>query len=264
MSDAPILYDACDGVAVIRFNRPASRNAWNVPLVRAVKDAVRRANADETIGAIVLTGEGTVYSAGVDFRAPSEPRDETGRSPNPATLTMGQGEDNWLKLLNDSKPVIAAVNGAAVGLGATHVLSADIRVAARSASFSFPFLKLGAMPECGGTALLGRIVGFGRAMDLCLRAREISAEEALRIGLVTEVFEDADLMEQTVALASRIAAFQPLPLSMTKKMMWDHAGLFDPDALMRAESAAFVRMLRAAGRSRSIETAPVAEDPADS
>ena len=109
-------------VALISFNRPDSRNAWNVALVRELMAAVRQANASEAVGAIVLTGEGSVYCAGADIKAPPEPKDENGRRPNPSTLTMGQGDANWLKLLLESKPVIVALNGPAVGLGATLVL----------------------------------------------------------------------------------------------------------------------------------------------
>ncbi len=247
-----LLYREQGAVAVISYNRPRARNAWNVPLTREVKDAVRRANASDTVRAIVLTAQGPVFSAGVDFKAPPEPKDERGRSPNPATLTMGQGDDNWLKLLADSKPVIAAVNGPAVGLGVTHALCADIRVAAASATFSFPFLRLGAMPECGSTALLGRLVGFGRAMDLCLRAAEITAGEALRIGLVTQVWPDEALLDEAVALAEQIAAFPPLQVKLTKKLLWDNAAEHDPDAVMRRESSAFIEMLRTLGRERSL------------
>lgn len=253
MTDPVVIYEELDGVALIRFNRPASRNAWNVPLTRAVIAAVRQANASPSVGAMVITGEGEVYSAGSDFKAPPEPEDENGRSPHPASLTMGQGDDNWLKLLIESKPVVVAVNGPAIGLGATHTLAADIRVAAETASFSFPFLRLGAMPECAASALLGRLVGFGRAMDLCLRARQIDAEEALRIGLVTEVFPANALLDGALAIARTVASYPALQMRMSKRLMWDNARLFDPDEIMRAESVAFIQMLKAVGRSRPLE-----------
>jgi 2-(1,2-epoxy-1,2-dihydrophenyl)acetyl-CoA isomerase len=213
--------------------------------------AIQQANASEAVGAIVLTGEGPVYSAGADFKA-REPKDETGRAPNPATLTMGRDENNWLTLLSGSKPTIAAVNGPAIGLGATHILSADIRIAAESASFSFPFLRLGAMPECGATALLGRLIGFGRAMDLCLRAGKISAAEALQMGLVTAVHPDAELRAAAVAMAETIAGFPRLQVKISKQMMWENAGVYDADDLMRRESKAFVEMLRAVGRAKAL------------
>jgi enoyl-CoA hydratase/carnithine racemase len=259
MSETPnpppnaVLYEERARVALIRYNRPHARNAWNVPLTREVIAAINRANADEQIGAIVISAVGETFCAGVDLKAPPEPADESGRSPNPATLTMGQGEANWLHLLNRSKPCIVAVNGAAIGLGATHILAADIRVASTNATFSFPFLRLGAMPECASTALLGRLVGLGRAMDLCLRAREIDAREALSIGLVTELFEPSELLESALALGERIASYPSLQAKLTKRMMWQHAGEFDADAIMKRESSTFVEMLRARGRKQTFQ-----------
>lgn len=255
MSGQEIIFEKREAIALIRFNRIARRNAWNTQLVRETMAAIRNANADDDVRVIVLTGEGSTYSAGSDFKAPPEPKDESGRSPNPSTLTMGQGEHNWLKLLIESKPVIAAINGPAIGLGATHILAADIRVAAASATFSFPFLRLGAMPECASTALLSRIVGHGRALDLCLRAREIDAQEAYRIGLVTEIFTDAEFQDQVLKLAQSIAAFPALQTKMSKALLWENAGEHDPDAIMRRESGAFVRMLKAVGQARPLDGA---------
>jgi 2-(1,2-epoxy-1,2-dihydrophenyl)acetyl-CoA isomerase len=247
-----LLYEEQDRVALISFNRPASRNAWNVPLVREVIAAVQRANASEAVRVIVITGEGPVYSAGADIKAPPEPKDENGRSPNPSTLTMGRGEYNWLKLLSESKPNIVAVNGPAIGLGATHILSADIRIAAQSAFFSFPFLRLGAMPECGATALLGRLIGFGRAMDLSLRAGQITADEALHMGLVTAVYPDDALRDAALAMAAKMAEHPPLQMKLSKKLMWENAGEYDADEIMRRESKTFVEMLRAVGRAKPL------------
>jgi 2-(1,2-epoxy-1,2-dihydrophenyl)acetyl-CoA isomerase len=247
-----LLYETHGRVALISANRPAARNAWSVPLVREMIAAVQQANAAPEIRAIVLTGEGSVYSAGADIKAPREPKDASGRSPNPSTLTMGRGENNWLKLLNESKPVVVAVNGPAVGLGATHLLAADVRIAAESASFSFPFLRLGAMPECGSTALLGRLVGFGRAMDLCLRAGQLSAAEALSCGLVTAVHPDDRLRAEALALAGQIAEYPPLQVMLTKQLLWENAGVYDPEAIMRRESAVFVEMLRSLGRDKPL------------
>jgi 2-(1,2-epoxy-1,2-dihydrophenyl)acetyl-CoA isomerase len=247
-----LLYEERGRVALISANRPAARNAWSVPLVREMIAAVQRANAASAVGAIVLTGEGSVYSAGADIKAPREPKDDSGRSPNPSTLTMGSGENNWLKLLNESKPVIVAVNGPAIGLGATHLLSADIRIAAQSATFSFPFLRLGAMPECGSTALLGRLIGQGRAMDLCLRAGQVTAAEALQIGLVTAVHPDDRLREEALALAGQIADYPPLQVKLTKRLLWENGGEHDADAIMRRESSVFVEMLRTLGRDKPL------------
>jgi 2-(1,2-epoxy-1,2-dihydrophenyl)acetyl-CoA isomerase len=179
-ADAPLVrFEERDRVAVVTVDRPDRRNAWSVPLYRELTAAIRRANSSDAIGAIVLTSVGSVYSAGVDRKAPTEPPDETGRRPNVGSEAMTP-DRSWLHLMRESKPVVAAVTGAAVGLGVTHLLAVDIRVAARSATFSFPFLRLGAMPELGCSALLPRLVGEGRAVDLCLRARAVHDGGLLR------------------------------------------------------------------------------------
>jgi len=251
-ADALILYENHGPVALIALNRPERRNALNVPLIRALIAAVKRANADPAVGAIVLTGQGSVYSAGADVKAPPEPRDEKGRRPNPGSVTMGKDDNNWPMLMERSKPVICAVNGPAVGMGVTHILSADIRIAAESASFSFPFLRLGAMPEVGSTGLLPRLVGFGRALDLCLRSATIDAREAERIGLVTSVHPDADLRAAALDLAGRIAAYPPLQVKLTKAMFYDNAGESSNEMITTRESRAFVEMLSALKRDKPL------------
>jgi len=239
-----IEYETHGPVALIAYNRPDKRNAWNVPIIRETIEAFKRADADEAIRAIVLTGNGPAYCAGADIKAPPEPPDENGRRPHPATLTMGQGDHNWLQLLATSKPNVIAVNGPAIGIGVTHILAADIRIAAESATFSFPFLRLGAMPECGCTGLLPRLVGYGRALDLCLKSAKIDAREAERIGLVTGIYPDADLRREAIALATQIAAYPPLQVKITRRMFQENAEEDSLDAILRRENTGFVEMMR--------------------
>jgi len=239
-------------VAIISYDRPQRRNAWNVGCTRETIAAIQRANADPAIGAIVLTGEGAIYCAGADLKEDPQYDPETGRRLTPGTFTMGQGDRNWVTLLAESKPVIAAVNGAAVGIGATHTLAADIRIAAESASFSFPFLRLGAMPECGATALLPRLVGAGRALDLILRSATVSAVEALNIGLVTAVHPDADLRAQAIALAEQLAALPAMQVKLTKRMFLDNTCASDADTVMRNESKAFVELIKASKKEKPL------------
>jgi enoyl-CoA hydratase/carnithine racemase len=239
-------------VALISYDRPARRNAWSVALVQETIAAIARANADPEVGAIVLTGEGAVFCAGADLKDAPQYDADTGRRLTPATFTMGRGERNWLAFLAQSKPVIAAVNGPAVGIGATHILAADLRIAAESASFSFPFLQLGAMPECGSTALLPRLVGAGRAMDLLLRGATVSAREALDIGLVTAVHPDGQLRAAAIALAGQIADLPPLQVGLTKRMLCANAGAVDFDAIMRTENAAFLELLQASKKDKPL------------
>jgi 2-(1,2-epoxy-1,2-dihydrophenyl)acetyl-CoA isomerase len=239
-------------VALIAFDRPEVRNAWNVACVRETIAAIRAANADEAVGAIVLTGEGSSYCAGADLKSAPEYDPATGRPLTPATFTMGSGEDNWISLLAASKPVVAAINGPAVGIGATHPLAADIRVMAASAHFSFPFLRLGAMPECGSTALLPRLIGLGRATDVLLRSAAISADEALQWGLVAQVFPDAELRGGAHALAAQRAPPPPQQVTLTREMLAANALESDAEQIMRTESQAFVQMLKALKQNKPL------------
>ncbi len=231
-------------VQLIVYNRPERRNAWSAACARETISAIKAANADDEVGAIVLTGEGSSYCAGADMKGKPEFDPVTGRVLMPATFTMGSGDANWIKLLAESKPVIAAINGPAVGIGATHPLAADIRVMAKSAHFSFPFLRLGAMPECGSTALLPRLIGVGRATDILLRSGTVSAEEALQWGLVTQIFPDEELRAGAIAIAGQIAAAKRLQVRLTKQMLAANAQSNDAEQIMQTESRTFVKLLK--------------------
>jgi 2-(1,2-epoxy-1,2-dihydrophenyl)acetyl-CoA isomerase len=238
-------YEQRGNVALITYDRQERRNAWNVPMYREAVAAVEQANAAEAVGAIVITNAGPVFCAGTDFKAPPEPRDpDTGRIVNVATLSMAQ-DDSWLHLMSRSKPVIAAVQGAAVGLGVTQILAADIRVGSRSSSYSFPFVSLGLMPELGATALLPRLLGYGRAVDLCLTAAKIDAEEAQRVGLITRIFPDESFVNDVVVLASQLASYPPLQMRLTKELLEANATVADKNAFLQREVDAFVTMFRA-------------------
>lgn len=254
MSSPSTIRVECDGaVRIIAFNRPERRNAWNVACARETIAAIGAANDDPDAGAIVLTGEGSSYSAGADLRDEPQYDPGTGRRLLPVTFMMGTGEANWITLIARSKPVVAAINGPAVGLGATHVLAADIRVMAESAHLSFPFLGLGAMPECGSTALLARLVGAGRARDILLRSATVSARQALDWGLVTHVFADSELRAGAIAIARELAEVPRLQMALTRRMLDANIGSTDADAIMQVESRAFVEMLKAVNREKPLD-----------
>ncbi|WP_414900281.1 enoyl-CoA hydratase/isomerase family protein [Sphingomonas flavalba] len=253
--DAPVSYERRGGVALVTYRRPERRNAWSIAAVRATIAAIERANTDDRIGAIVLTGLGAVFCAGTDLKEPPVRDPQTGRRITPADFTMGSGDRNWIGLLTRSKPLVVAINGPAVGIGATQTLAADIRLAADTASFSFPFLSLGAMPECGSTALLPRLIGLSRATDILLRGATVSAEEARQIGLVSATFPADRLLPEALALAERIAALPALQLRITKRMLHENAGNHDADRIMRVESDGFIELLKAAKRDRALDPA---------
>ncbi len=248
MSYQHVLYEVRGQVALITYDRVSVRNAWNVPMCREVMAAVARANEDPSIGAIVITAAGSVFCAGVDFKAAPEPPDPaTGRRPNLATITMADDE-SWLHLLARSKPTIMAINGAAIGFGVTHTLAADIRIGSDSSSFSFPFLRLGTMPELGCTALLPRLVGFGRAVDICLTASHLDAREAHRIGLITRMSADAKLVDTALELAEELAGRPALQTRLTKQMLHASVAEGDLNKLLTTERDAFVTLMKRSGR----------------
>jgi enoyl-CoA hydratase/carnithine racemase len=246
-----------DRVAVLTVDRPQVRNAWDVPTYRALTAGIREATADPGVGAIVLTGTGSVYCSGTDLKAPPEPADDSGRVPTVGTLSMAR-EGNWLEVVARAKPLIVALNGAAVGLGATHILAADIRLAAASATIRFPFLSLRTLPELGSSALLQRLVGAGRARDLLLTGRPVGAEEALRIGLVSAVYPDGELLTAAIATAAEIASLPALQVRLTRRLLDENAGGADADTVLERESRAFITLMQsgtsdsAAGRPQAV------------
>jgi enoyl-CoA hydratase/carnithine racemase len=235
-----------ENVAVICVNRPEVKNAWDVPTYRSITGAIAEANENDEIGAIVLTATGSIYCAGVDMKAPKEPADEAGRRPSVGSLAMAR-DNSWSQLLASSKPTIGAVNGAAIGLGATHLLSLDIRLAGDSASFLFPFLAVGILPELGSTALLPRLIGEGRARELLLTGRVVEADEAHTIGLIAQVLPEKDLLDGAVRVAQRVATLPRHLVRVTRQLLDNNGDGRDVSAALVREGREFVALLKAGG-----------------
>ena len=256
MSQSLVLYEERGTVALITYNRPETRNAWNARMIREIMAAVERGNDSDSVGAIVITATGPVFCSGVDFKSPPEPKDPaTGIRPRVSTIGMAH-DTSWLHLLARSKPSIVAINGRAIGLGVTHTLAADIRIGAAASSYSFAFLERGTMPEFGCTALLPRIVGYGRAVDICLGAQTLTAPEAREIGLITRIAPDDELLEQALALGERLAGFPPLAMGLTRQMLQVNATESDLNSMLETERNAFVTFIKAA-RNRERENTTI-------
>jgi enoyl-CoA hydratase/carnithine racemase len=241
MSPVEIRYQG--GVAIICVDRPDVKNAWDVPTYRTITAAIAEANDNDDVGAIVLTATGSVYCAGVDMKAPKEEVDSSGHRPSVGSLAMARG-GGWPQLLASSKPTIAAVNGAAIGLGATHLLPVDLRLAAQSASFHFPFLSVGILPELGSSSLLPRLIGEGRARELFLTGRPVSADEARAIGLVADVLPDADLLIGAVQLAQTIADLPSHLVRTTRNLLAENGNDGDISSVIEREGREFVALLK--------------------
>jgi enoyl-CoA hydratase/carnithine racemase len=239
MTYEQILYERRGRAGLITLNRPEKLNAWTSQMNGEMCAALRVANDDPEVGAVVLTGAGRGYCAGADISnwqrslnegsMPAAGRNgERGREPS----------DNWVTLVRQSKPVIAAVNGPAVGIGVTHILPADIRIASASARFGFLFVRMGVLPELASTYYLAQIVGLGAAQELCLRASMIDAQEAYRLGLVSRVVPAERLLDDALALAEEIAALPGPQLRMTKDLFNRNATDMDLQADMAREGEA--------------------------
>lgn len=211
-----IRYDTADHVATITLNRPERRNALNWAAYAQLEAALRRASADDDVRCVIVTGADPAFCSGDDVveimaapqpRAAAEPGVTVRFRPTPAAIAA----------LECEKPMIAAVNGAAVGWGMELSLYADIRIASDRAKFAELFIKRGLVCDVGGFYRLPSIVGPAKAAELLFTGDVIDAAEAARIGLVREVVPHAELMDAARALAARIAANPPLALRYMKQ-----------------------------------------------
>jgi len=209
MQEQPVLVETIGRVGLITLNRAKQLNALNDALMDALGAALLEFDADERIGTIVITGNARAFAAGADIAAMADwSYMDVYRSD---FITR-----NWETIRRVRKPVIAAVAGFAMGGGCELALSCDIVVAAESAKFALPEIKLAMLPGAGGTQRLPRAIGKAKAMDMCLSARMLDAAEADRYGLVSRVVADDRLREEALALATTIAGYS-LPALMAIK-----------------------------------------------
>jgi enoyl-CoA hydratase/carnithine racemase len=205
--------------AIMRFNRPDRMNAITYEMLTLIEDAAREARNDDRVRAVVVTGAGRAFSAGTDLQQLSAEPPPMGRA-EALAAAYHDAPAPWT-FPSISKPVIAAVNGAAVGLGAEFTLQCDLRIAAESARFGWVFVHRGLVPDtAAGTWLLARIVGLQHAVRLLLSGDIIEAAEALRIGYVLEVVPAAQLMDHALALAASVSRGSPLAAREIKRLLY--------------------------------------------
>jgi enoyl-CoA hydratase len=205
-----LLLDVADQVATITINRPDKRNALNAAVRREIVDALDQLRADDSARVVIITGAGDkAFVAGADI---GEFAERTALQQRDAM----QGRRVFDEVAAYPKPTIAMINGFALGGGCELALACDIRVAARSARFGQPEVRLGLIPGGGGTQRLPRLIGAGRALRLILTGDLVDAEEAYRIGLVDVLVDDAELHTRTLELARSMAAHSPVALRLAK------------------------------------------------
>jgi enoyl-CoA hydratase/carnithine racemase len=213
MADLEVAVDR--HIATLTLNRPAKKNAFNLAMIKVWADCLLELRHDERVRVVVVTGAGDSFCSGMDL---SSAERTTPPSPIDRKRQITEQVHRVPLALDDlDKPVIAAVNGAAVGAGMDIALMCDLRMAARSARFSEGYIKVGLVPGDGGCFYLPRLVGTARALELLMTGRFVDAEEAERIGLVNHVVDDDKLMDRTYELASVIASQPPLAVQMIKR-----------------------------------------------
>lgn len=270
-----LLYDVADGILTLTLSRPDNLNAFTVTMAQELIAAFDRASIDDEVGAIVVTGNGRAFCAGMDlssegnvFGLDESQRptldDTIARLDDPAIVdgVRDTGGRVALSIYHCTKPVIAAINGAAVGIGATMTLPMDVRIASDRARIGFVFGRLGIVPEACSTWFLPRIVGISRALELVYSADILDAHHALEIGLVREVVPEDQLLPTAYALAQKfVAGKSQVATALMRQMMYRNSAQADPLQAHIVESLAM--FYSSVGEGKEGVAAFVAKRPAD-
>jgi enoyl-CoA hydratase/carnithine racemase len=226
------------GVLTITLNRPDRLNAWTETMARELIEAFDRADADDEVRAVIVTGAGRAFCAGADLERGGETFDWRARE-EAGPVPRDNGGQLTLRVFECTKPVIAAINGPAVGVGVTMTLPMDVRLAADDARFGFVFVRRGIVPEACSSWFLPRVVGISQAMEWVATGRVFSAQEALQGRLVRSLHPREELLGAARALAEEIAEnAAPVSVALTRRMLWRMLGAEHPMFAHRADSRA--------------------------
>jgi len=225
-----IAYEVADGILTITLDRPDQLNAFTTTMMYEVIDAIDRADADDDVRAVVVTGRGRGFCAGADLGSGGDTFNaEAQGAQTRDSVPRDGGGLVTLRLFECTKPVIAAINGPAVGVGITMTLPMDIRLAVEGAKIGFVFARRGIVPEAASSWFLPRLVGISQAMEWVATGRVFDAEEALRGGLVRSVHPADDLLPTAYAIAREIADnTAPVSVALARQMMWKMLGADHP------------------------------------
>jgi enoyl-CoA hydratase/carnithine racemase len=258
-----ILTETSETIFTVTINRPEQLNTLNTTMIRELIDAFDTADADDAVRAIIVTGAGRAFCAGADLSRGGATFDREARADRPPVpdgpdgkpdLTHDNARDGGgrltLRIFDCQKPVIAAVNGPAVGIGVTMLLPMDIRIASEAARFGFVFSQRGIVPEAASSYFLPRIVGISQALDWCYSGRVFPASEALAGRLVSRVVPPGDLIPAARALAREYSEkTSPVSVALIRKMMWRMLGAGHPMEAHRLDSKAMFHR----GRSSDVK-----------
>lgn len=232
-----IKYEVEDRILTITFNRPEQMNTYNFVLHNEIVDALDRADDDDNIRAIIITGAGKAFCAGMDLS-------EKGSSFDASVVPIEDYRDGGgmlaLRMYKCKKPIIAAINGAAVGVGCTMTLPADVRIASTKAKMGIVFVRRGVLIDACSSWFLSKVLGIGRALEWALTGRVFTAQEAYEGGLLNYVVEPEELLPKAREIAREIAEnTAPVSVAITRQLIWTMAGTEHPMQAHRIESKGF-------------------------
>lgn len=242
MTYETIRYDVKDGVAVMTLSRPEKLNAFTGRMMHEMVEVLDRVDADDAVRALIVTGDGRAFCAGADLSSGASTFDVAAHGDGKKIdysddAARDGGGRVTLRIFKLLKPVIAAINGPAVGIGATMTLPMDIRLASDNARIGFVFSRRGIVPEAASSFFLPRIVGISQALQWCFSGRVFDAQEALRGGLVSAVHPGDQLMAAAMTIAREIADnTAPVSVALIRQMMWRGTGMTDPMQAHRVDS----------------------------
>jgi enoyl-CoA hydratase/carnithine racemase len=239
-----ITLDVKHGIATITLNRPDRMNAFTLQMMEELIAAFDQTDANDAVRAVIVTGAGKAFCAGADLSGGADTFDyeeQKGNAPDP--LANGVNRDGGgmvsLRIFRSLKPVIGAINGAAVGVGATMSLAMDIRLASEKARYGFVFARRGIVPEAASSWFISRAVGLSTALRWCMSGKLINADELEKRGLVESVHAPEELYPAAVAIAREIADnTAPVSVAMTRQMLWRMAGASHPMEAHQLDSRA--------------------------
>ncbi len=251
-----IRFDVTDHVAVITLNRPERMNAFTPRMRHELLDVFDRTDADDEVRAVIMTGEGRAFCAGADLASGGATFAKGGSDvQTPAGVPRDGAGLIALRIFESHKPLIAAFNGAAVGVGVTMTLPMDIRIASTDARFGFVFARRGIVPEAASSWFLPRIVGISRALEWNYSGRVFGAQEALEGGLVRSLHAPDELMPAAIAIANEIAENSaPVSIALIRQMMWRSLGADHPMVAHRADSRAILERGRSADANEGVSS----------
>jgi len=224
-----IIAEVSEGIATITLNRPQAMNSWTRQMAHEMSEALLAADSDDDVRAVVITGAGRTFCAGADLSGAST--FEVGKAPDLETRRASLAFPSVMPW-QIRKPVIAAINGHAIGVGITFAMNCDIRLVAQEAKIQFAFVRRGITPELSSHVILTRVAGLSRAADLLLTGRTIKGSELMEMGLASKALPAEEVLPEALQLAREFHQAAPVSVALSKRLLWDSLtdGVADVDA----------------------------------